>query len=159
MVDAGQSVSVLHRHAHPEVLRPIELVGYAAQAQAALGQHLVGVLWSVATDVEHVANEFNRHPGVEEVGHRVHEHHPGVAPPPRLVERLRMYRQPEAGARGARVSVHLILRRAHRLEPLGQCHRVAVVASVGDAIAAGDGVPGGLGPLDRRTVRHRGLLS
>ena len=65
----------------------------------------------------------------------------------------------EAGAGGARVAVVLVLRRAHRLEPLGQRHRVAVVAAGGDAVAAGDGVPGGLGPLDRRSICHRGLLT
>jgi hypothetical protein len=43
----------------------------------------------------------------------------------------------------------------HALEPGGQGERVAVVAAGRDAVAAGDWVPGRLGPLDGAVGAHR----
>ena len=65
-----------------------------------------------------------------------------------------MQRKPEAWPTRPRVTIELVLRRAHRLEPFRQRERVATIAPRGCAIATSGRVPRCLGPLDRRLVSH-----
>ena len=154
MVDPVDDVGGLHRHSHPEVVRPIELVSNTREPVCSFGQHLVSVLRRRADDIEHVRYEVERHLGVEQVAHRVHEHDLRCSPPQWLLQCTRMDGDTEAGPGRPRVAVVLVLFGAHRFESFCQRERVAVVTARSDAVAAGDRVPGDLGPLDRATGRH-----
>jgi hypothetical protein len=92
---------------HPEIRRPIEVVGYSAKTEAALRQHLIGVMRSVTADVEYVSNERDRHPSVKQVGHRVDKDRARIAPTSWLVERLGMDRDTEARTRSSWVTIVL----------------------------------------------------
>ncbi|AMS03850.1 hypothetical protein SEA_BAXTERFOX_40 [Gordonia phage BaxterFox] len=149
MVDTIQHIGGFHRDAHPTVVGPVEFLRDAAQPKAPFGEHLVCVLRCFAHDVEDIADEVNRHSRVEEVGHAVDEDRARLAPPFRLVERLRMDGQPEAWPGRAWIAVVLVLRGPHRLQALSEGLRVAVVAASGHPVAAGDRIPRRFGPFDR----------
>ncbi len=101
---------------------------------------------------EHFLLEIKRHPGVEQVAHRVHEDPPACPPLPRNVQRTRVELHAEAGSAGARITVGLVLRRPHPLQPASKLQRVAVVAARADLVAAGGGIPGSFRPLDRAVL-------
>jgi hypothetical protein len=61
---------------------------------------------------------------------------------------------PNPGPGGSRVAVGLVFRLAHRLQQLGQRERIAVVAARRDPVTSRGGIPGDLGPLDRRRGAH-----
>lgn len=65
-----------------------------------------------------------------------------------------MQREPETWSTRPRVTIELVLRRAHRLEPLRQRERVAMITPRRYAVTPGGRVPRCLGPLDRRLVSH-----
>jgi len=105
----------------------------------------------VMTSSDHLV--FDRDPD-RKVTHGVDEDHPRPPPPQRLDQRLRVDGDPEPGPAGAGVAFGLILGLAHGLEPPGQGEGIAVLAARRNAVAAGDRVPGGLGPFDGGAVGH-----
>ena len=96
---------------------------------------------------------------MEEVAHGVHEHHAGRSPPVGELQQVFVQCEAEAGAAVLGVAVVLIPGIAHGLQALRQGERVAVVAAVRGAVAAGAGVPSCLGPLDAGPVGHGHLPS
>ncbi len=99
----------------------------------------------------------SRNPRVEQVllaGSAKHQ--PRLPPPARNAQRVRMHGGREPRARCPRITVVLVLRLAHRLEPARHGQGVAVVAAGRDPVTAGRGVPGGGGPLHRAAVSHAG---
>ena len=67
VIDADRVLAVFHGDAHPQVRRPVQLAGDLAQPGRALGQNLEGVLRRVRDHGEDLADEAQRHPGVEQV--------------------------------------------------------------------------------------------
>ena len=154
MVDSEPILAVLDADAHPDIRWPIELRSDLLQALRSLRQNLIGVLWSVSHDIKDSPNELQRNVRMEQVTHRVHKDDAGLSPRSREVEDLGVERELEARARRARIAIFLVLPRTHRLEPLGESQRVAVVAPRRHTITSGRGVPGGLGPLDAASISH-----
>lgn len=154
MVNALDHVEGLDRDAHPEVVGPVELVGDPCHPVRALRQHLVGVLRRLTNDVEDVAYEVQRHLGVEEIAHRVHEHDLRGPPAVGLIQRGRVERHRKPRSRRSRVAIVLVLLGAHRLQSLRQSQRVTIVAARGHTVTPGHRVPSDLGPLNRTVRRH-----
>lgn len=111
-------------------------------------QHLERVLLGGSHYFEDPLDEVRRHLRVEEVAHRVHENEPGLPPSERQVDLVLLEGQFETGG---------VSRVAHGLETRSEALGVAVVAAGAHLRAAGDGVPGGLRPLDGGTISHRPL--
>ncbi len=65
-----------------------------------------------------------------------------------------MKRKPESWPTRPRITIELVLRRAHRLEPFRQRKRVATITPRRYAVATRGRVPRRLSPLNRRLVRH-----
>jgi hypothetical protein len=57
----------------------------------------------------------------------------------------------------ARVTIGLIFRRPHRLQPLGESQGVAVVAARREPVTSGGWIPGCLSPLNRAVIGHHHL--
>jgi hypothetical protein len=120
VVDPIGHVGGLDGDPHPEVVGPGELGSDALEAMCAFGEHLIGVLRSVADDVEDVADEVDRNSGVKEVAHRVHEDHTRTGPPVGVGECSRVDGDVEARTGSDRVTVVLVLGRSHGFQPLGE---------------------------------------
>ena len=149
VIHAERVATRLNAHAHPKVRRPVQLICNSAQSLRSLGEHLVGVLRRLSDDIEDLRDELDGHVLMEEVAHRVHEDETGSVPTLRHIKGRGMEGEPEARAARPGVAVVLVLDRAHRLEPLGQSERVAVVAARRGTVAARGRVPRRLSPLDR----------
>jgi hypothetical protein len=93
---------------HPDVRRPLQLVGNARKAKRAFRQDLVGVLRRLFHHRKYVADVVNRHSCMEEVGHAVHEDQPRSLPVPWHVERFGVERHAEAGAGRLIVTIDLV---------------------------------------------------
>ena len=91
--------------------------------------------------IEDAPDVFIRHLLVEEVRHGVHEYHLWLFPPQRHLKPL----GPEL-----QIKALFIRMTRHTAEPLGKCLGIAMLATRTDLRAAGDGVPGGVGPFDGR---------
>jgi hypothetical protein len=113
------------------------------------GEHLVGVVAGGGHDGDHLSDEGAGHPGVEQIGHGADEDPPWRAPAQWLAQDLGVEGDPVAGPGGGWPAVGLVVGLAHGLEPPGQGEGVAVLTARRDPVAAGDRVPGGLGPFDR----------
>lgn len=86
----------------------------------------------------------------EEIAHRVDEDSTRATPRQRLIQLFRHDAKVEAALEGVTRHASKALR-----EPLG----VAVPAAGADLGTAADRVPGGVGPLDPRTVAHRAKIT
>lgn len=109
----------------------------------AFGEDLEDVLVGAGHDVEDAVEVGVVDVGVEQVAGGVHEHAPRTSPPQWLVEAFgsQGHGEPVGVGRGAGEAVR---------DGLG----VAVVAAGADLVAAGDGVPGGIGPGDAAAITH-----
>src|SRR6266568_6817607 len=96
----------------------------------------------LATLAEHVRN-------ARKVGYAVYEH------PQRLAQHVLIPSHNEARAALARITIGLVLRLPHRLQPPCQRQRVAVVAAWRDPTTPRCRVPRVLGPLDLGRRAHR----
>ena len=159
VVDAEGVAGVLHADAHPDVGWPVQIARDVAQPAGAFGEDLVGVLWRVGHHLEHPADEVERHVGMEEIAHRVDEHQPRRAPSVGDGQGDLVEGQRESGTAGAGIAIVAVLGLAHRLEPIGERERVAVVTARRRAVTTRGRVPRRLGPLDARTVGHGPPLS
>src|ERR1035438_3179730 len=83
---------------------------------------------------------------VEQIAHRVHEHHPWFLPPQRCFQHVFVERELET------ISVVGL---AHCLKTEGHSLGVAVLAAGTDLGAAGQSIPSRLGPLDSGVLRHQ----
>ena len=106
-----------------------------AHAARTLGEDLEGVLRSLTHGVPDLFDEVVGDLVVEHVAHRVDEHAARRAPMERLVQAFRMQRDREP------VGKRLVVLQ-------GDAFCVAVVAAGRDFVAAGDGIPGLVGPFD-----------
>ena len=107
-----------------------------------------GNIWNGRSLWSDGETEWQRHPCVEQIAHRVHEDHPRCAPPVGLVEHLGMNRHSKSGSRGPRATVLLVLGGTHRLQSSSQGEGIAVIASCRNAVAPGYRIPCDLSPLD-----------
>ena len=129
-----------------------------AESLRTLGEHLIGVLRRRLHDIEDSSDEFGRDLVVEQIAHGVDEDGARRGPPLREVEGVRMEGETETGSRGPEVTVALILRHPHGLQPLGQGQGIAVVAARRRPIASGGRVPRCFGPLDTAAVPHLDIM-
>ena len=97
------------------------------------------MLWGAGHDVEDFLDEIEGDVFMEEVAHGVDEDGAGFFPAEGDIKGVVV----EGGAKAVTV-VGL----AHGVEASGESLGVAVLAAGADFGAAGDGVPGGLGPFD-----------
>ena len=86
-----------------------------------------------------------RHFLVEEVGHGIHENHLRFSPTERHFQPL-----------GPELQIKPLFIRViqHTAEPFGKRLGVTVLAPRTDFRAAGNGIPGGIGPFDMRLYAH-----
>jgi hypothetical protein len=141
VVDAEGIVGSLHADARPHVLRPVKRVAQFEQPRGPLRQDLEPVPGRLPHRLEDLLDEVGRNLLVEQVAHRADEDGLGLLPPQRQVEEFGVNGQLEP------IGVSLL---AHALQPPSHALGVAVLAPRADFVAAGDGVPGRLGPLDGR---------
>jgi hypothetical protein len=98
MVDAEAVTGILHRHAHPDVRRPREVVGHLGETLGTLSEDLKGVLVGGLHRVEDSGDEIVGDLGVEEVGHGVDEDKTGLAPVERQLDQVFVAADTEARA-------------------------------------------------------------
>src|SRR6266536_475687 len=91
----------------------------------------------------HLGDEMIGYQLMEQVGHRVDEDSTRLLPLEWIVEPIRV----ENDILGSELSSPRLLRPP---EPEGKGLRIAVTAALGDLGAAGDRIPGRVGPLNRR---------
>jgi len=97
-------------------------------------------------DVKDFVNVIRRHLLMEQIAHRVDEDNLRLFPFERRFEGLSL---------NGELETVLVVGLAHGFE--ARCHAlgIAVLASRADLCAAGDGIPGGLGPFDGGFSGHR----
>ncbi len=110
-----------------------------------LGEDLENVPMGAPHDVAHISDEIGRNRLVKEVAHRVDEDFPRSPPVQRLLKFLRD--QPQIEALLEWVS-------RHTPKPFREHLCIAVLAARTNLRAPAHRVPGGICPLDRRTLAH-----
>ena len=82
---------------------------------------------------------------VKQIAHGIHEHKLRGAPQKRLSQLLR---------NKSKIETVFIWMPLHSPETLGECLRIAVLATGADLRAATNWIPGGVGPFDFRVARQ-----
>jgi hypothetical protein len=155
MVDAADDAVILNAGTDPNIRRDLapgvpsfdesarggdptgEIGGHATWA---LRKHLELVPRRRAHDIEDLIYELGWHGAVEEIAHAVDEDPPRALPLEREAKGLWMQRNPET------IAVAL---GSHSLKAKREPLRVAVLAAGRDFGTSGDGIPGGVSPLNR----------
>lgn len=104
---------------------------------------------SASSMVSNLVDEGSWDVLVEQVAHPIDEDAAGAAPGAGLGKAVRAEREVEAGFEGVA---------GDAAETFGEAGGVTIVAAGGDFGAAGDGVPGGVGPFDGGVVGDGGLI-
>ena len=111
----------------------------------ALRQELEYVMVGLDHDIEDPPDELVGHALMEEVGHGVHEDHLRLFPSERQLKPF-----------GPEPQIEPLFKRMsrHTAKPLGKRLRIAMFAPGTDFRAAGDRIPGRVGPFDMRLKTH-----
>ena len=120
-----------------------------AHQGAALGEHLVDVPIGAFHGVEYALDVLRGNVLVEEIAHRVDEDELRTPPVCGLFEAVGAKGQIKAGLERVPLDAS---------EALGKALGIAMVATGADLCAAGNGVPGAVGPLDSAFARHESPL-
>lgn len=99
----------------------------------------------ITHDGKDILDEFQWNSLVKQVAHRIDENHLRFFPGQRETNHMRMDGQVESIS---------IVRLAHRLQAFRHALGIAVLAPRADFSAARQGIPGGLGPFNRRLRAH-----
>ena len=128
-----------HANAQPDLRRPGQLVVEQRHAFRAFGQYLVAMPIGLLHHGENLADEIIANPIVKQVAHGVDKNSAGLAPAQRNVQGIGM---------DGHVKAVAVLGHTGRVEALGHPLGVAMLAAGADLVAAGDGIPGGVRPLN-----------
>jgi len=142
VIDPSEVRWRFHGHADPDVPRP-RFAGMRTvpveQTLRPFGQNLEHVMVSAPHDVEHALNECIGNPLVEQIAHAVDEDPAGSTPAQREIKTVRV--KSDVGKLASPPA-------------LGHSLCVTELAPRGDLRAASDGIPCGVGPLDRAQFPH-----
>jgi hypothetical protein len=141
VVDSGEHTGVFHADPHPDVPGPWEGSRDFPQSSASLGENLEHMLGALRHGLEYLLDEPKRHVLVKEITHGIHEHESRRPPASRQIEQIILQ------SNGESVGVTSL---THGLEAQRESLGVAELAAGADLRAACDGIPGCIGPLDRR---------
>lgn len=143
MPDPGERGLIFDRYPTPDMLRgallPIPAPEVGPHQGTALGEDLEDMPVCRLHCAEHLVNEGRWHLLVEEVAHGVDEDQARHAPRERLVEAFGARRQVEPLLKGVA---------GQTAEAFGKSFGVAMVTAARDLGTPGDGIPGGVCPLN-----------
>jgi len=148
-LDPPHVILIFDRHSLPDVRRPVKLRCELGQTFRALRQDLKDVLWRLLHHFEYTVDELVRHRLMKQITHAVDEDPPGLSPPQRLGELVRVKRHTESV---------MVSRNAHGAKTQRKALGVAVLAARTDLGATSDGIPCRVSPLDRSPVTHHASL-